>query len=96
MCLDSMLTTHHERFRKLSSKSLQGVGKIYTVFSARSSRGICGAAAKADIRLHPETHIEKKKKGYLLVMTASLLLASAGNSLSPYLQHMGLLCLVCF
>lgn len=62
MCLDSMLTTHHERFRKLSSKSLQGVGKIYTVFSARSSRGICGAAAKADIRLHPETHIEKKKK----------------------------------
>ena len=63
MCLDSMLTTHHERFRKLSSKSLQGVGKIYTVFSARSSRGICGAAAKADIRLHPETHIEKKKKG---------------------------------
>lgn len=62
MCLDSMLTTHHERFRKLSSKSLQGVGKIYTVFSARSSRGICGAAAKADIRLHSETHIEKKKR----------------------------------
>lgn len=87
MCLDSMLTTHHKWFRKLCSKSLQGVGKIYTVFSARSCRGICGAAAKADICLHSENHTGKK--GYLLAMTTSLFLASAGNSLSPYLSIWG-------
>lgn len=89
-----MLTTHHEWFRKLSSQSLQGVGKIYTMFLARPSRGICGAAAKADIRLHSEAYVGTKK--HLLAMTASLLLASAGNILSPYLWHVELLCLFCF
>lgn len=76
-------TACHEWFRKLSSQSLQGIGKIYTVFLARLSEGMCGAAAKADIRLLSESNVGTKM--HLSVMTANLLPASAGKEASPCL-----------